>query len=223
MTHIDDFNGTAPLFPLPNAALFPHVVQPLHMFEPRYRQMTADALAGDRFLALGVLRPGHEDEYNRKRAPVFDTVCLGRITTGERLPDGRYNVTVQGLCRARIVGEVDGGELYRVAKLEPVEDVKPDDCSELRQAAAGIVDAFEQLYPQLAEHPSVRKMLRSELPFGVLCDFIAHATDIDAETGANILCEEDLVARGRVLTSWLSAKLSAETAKRPFPPVFSVN
>ena len=223
MTSLTDFNGSAPLFPLPNAALFPHVVQPFHMFEPRYREMTADALAGDRYLALGVLKPGYEDKYNRKNAPIYDTVCLGRISDGERLPDGRYNVNVQGLVRARVIDEVDGPELYRVASLEIVEDVETGSDAEIRSAADNIVNAFGQLYPQLAEHPAVRKMLKSELPFSVLCDFIAHAIEIDCETAARVLCETDLLARGRVLSTWMNAKLSSETAKRPFPPAFSVN
>ena len=55
---LSDFAGTARLFPLPNLVLFPHVMQPLHIFEPRYRQMTADALAGDRLIAVVLLKPG---------------------------------------------------------------------------------------------------------------------------------------------------------------------
>ena len=223
MNPLADFNGTAPLFPLPNVALFPHVVQPLHMFEPRYRQMTADVLDGNRLLALAVLRPGHDDAYNRKDAPIYDTVCLGRITGGEKLPDGRYNATVQGLARARVTGETPTDDLYRVAELELLPEDPVTDCEDLSEAAAGIVDAFGQLYPQLADHPAVRKMLESDLPFGVLCDFITHAVEIDVETAARVLCECDLAARGLILTTWLGARLDAAASRRPFPPAFSVN
>ena len=64
----DEFAGTARLFPLPNLVLFPHVVQPLHIFEPRYRQLMADALADDRLIAMALLRPGWEEDYHRKPA-----------------------------------------------------------------------------------------------------------------------------------------------------------
>ena len=65
LTH---FAGTARLFPLPNLVLFPHVMQPLHVFEPRYRQMTADALTGDRLIGLVLLKPGWEADYEGKPA-----------------------------------------------------------------------------------------------------------------------------------------------------------
>src|ERR1043166_7685398 len=99
-----DFGGTARLFPLPDLVLFPHVVQPLHVFEPRYRQLLADALADDRLLALALLRPGWEEDYD-KQPPIYDVVCLGRVFQEERLPDGRYNLMLHGLSRARVLQE----------------------------------------------------------------------------------------------------------------------
>src|SRR5574339_310094 len=86
-----DFEGTARLFPLPNLVLFPHVVQPLHVFEPRYRQMTVDALAGDRLIALVLLKPGWEAEYEG-RPGIYPVACLGRLVADQKLPDGRYNL-----------------------------------------------------------------------------------------------------------------------------------
>src|SRR4051794_9383388 len=99
------FGGTAPLFPLPDLVLFPAVVQPLHIFEPRYRQLMADALAGDRLMALALLKPGWEEDY-QKRPPIHPVVCLGRIFKEERLPDGRYNLLLHGLSRARVREEI---------------------------------------------------------------------------------------------------------------------
>src|SRR5207302_419049 len=73
-----EFTGKARLFPLPNLVFFPHVMQPLHIFEPRYRQMTADALAGDRFIALVLPTAGWEKDYND--APnIHPVACLGHI------------------------------------------------------------------------------------------------------------------------------------------------
>ena len=223
MESLEEFNGTAPLFPLPSVALFPHVVQPLHMFEPRYRQMTADAVRGDGFLGIAVLKPGHEDLYNRKDAPIFDTVCLGKITTSRQLPDGRFNVVLQGLARARVTSEIEGPHLYRVGELAIVDDVPPACLSDLAPIARSIVESFARLYPQLAEHPAVEKMIEDDLPFGVLCDFITHATDIDTETAARVLCESDLAVRGTLLNSWLQARLLSSSPQRTFPPEFSLN
>ena len=223
MDWIDDFSGTVPLFPLPNVALFPHVVQALHMFEPRYRQMTADAVAGDGFVALAVLKPGYDDHYNRKDAPIYPTVCLGRITNSRELADGRWDVTVQGLCRATVERELPGDDLYRVGELSLRPDSLDTDSDEARRVVGGVVEAFGRLYPKMADHPLVAKMLRSELPCSVLCDFIAHAAEIETETAARILCEADVCSRGRILTGWLNARLATQPGRRPFPPEFSAN
>src|SRR3712207_569670 len=98
---LDKFAGIARLFPLPNLVLFPSVIQPLHIFEPRYRQMTADALAGDRLLAIVLLRPGWEEEYEGRPA-VYPVACLGHIAAHQRLEDGRSNLLLRGLRRIRI-------------------------------------------------------------------------------------------------------------------------
>src|SRR5262245_29673524 len=93
---LQNFRGTVRLFPLPNVVLFPHVVQPLHIFEPRYRQLMADALEDDRLMTMALLRPGWETEYD-KRQPIHSMVCIGRIFREERLADGKFNLLLQGL------------------------------------------------------------------------------------------------------------------------------
>src|SRR5712692_4628233 len=97
--------GLIRLFPLPNMVLFPGAMQPLHIFEPRYRQMTADALAGDRLIALVLPSPGWEKEY-ADRPALHPMACVGRIAGEHRLADGRFNLLLQGMRRVRIVEEV---------------------------------------------------------------------------------------------------------------------
>ena len=93
-----------PLFPLPTVVLFPNIFLPLHVFEPRYREMVADALAGDRMIGMVLLRPGWEHEYEGA-PPVYPVGCSGVITHFERLSDGRYNIVLRGLARFRILRE----------------------------------------------------------------------------------------------------------------------
>ena len=111
---IDMLPSTIPIFPLPNVVLFPNVFLPLHIFEPRYREMVADALDGDRMIGMVLLRPGWESDYEG-RPPVFPIGCAGLITHHERLPDGRYNIILRGLQKFRIQGE-ENGNSYRVAQ-----------------------------------------------------------------------------------------------------------
>src|SRR5262245_55590778 len=109
-----------PLFPLPNVVLFPNVFLPLHIFEPRYRLMVADAIAGDRMIGMVLLRPGWDSDYEG-RPPVYPIGCSGLITHVERLSDGRYNIVLRGLERFTIVAE-DASRPYRLAVTEPLHE-----------------------------------------------------------------------------------------------------
>jgi Lon protease-like protein len=108
-----------PLFPLPNVVLFPGVYLPLHIFEPRYREMVRDALGDDRIIGMTLLRPGFEAEYEG-RPPIYPIGCAGLITHAESLPDGRFNIILQGLERFRVIRE-DYSRPYRVATVEPLD------------------------------------------------------------------------------------------------------
>src|SRR5574339_894496 len=105
-----------PLFPLPNVVLFPGVFLPLHIFAPRYRDMTEDALAGDRMIGMTLLKPGFEAEYEG-RPPIYAVGCAGLITHAERLADGRFNIVLQGVERFR-VREEDDSRPYRLAVID---------------------------------------------------------------------------------------------------------
>jgi len=120
----DALPETIPLFPLDDLMVFPNILRPLHIFEPRYRTMIADALKGDRVIGMIQLRPGYEGSYEG-RPPVFAIGCAGVITEAEELPDGRYNIVIRGLVKFRIVSE-DQSRPYRVARVEPIPE-NPDE------------------------------------------------------------------------------------------------
>jgi Lon protease-like protein len=112
---------TLPLFPLPNVVLFPNVFLPLHIFEPRYRQMVEEALAGDRIIGMVLLQPGYEADYEGRPA-VYAVGCAGLMTHAERLGDGRFNIVLRGLERFRILDEEPPTPptLYRRALVAPL-------------------------------------------------------------------------------------------------------
>jgi Lon protease-like protein len=107
-----------PIFPLPNVVLFPNVFLPLHIFEPRYREMVADTLDGDRMIGMVLLKPGWEHEYEG-RPRVYPIGCSGVITHVDRQSDGRYNIVLRGVERFRILEE-DHSRSYRRALVDPV-------------------------------------------------------------------------------------------------------
>ena len=106
-----------PLFPLPNVVLFPNVFLPLHVFEPRYREMVADAINSDRMIGMVLLKAGWEHEYDGSPA-VYPIGCSSVITHVERLDDGRYNIVLRGVERFRILEE-NHERRYRRAIIEP--------------------------------------------------------------------------------------------------------
>ncbi|MDP1570429.1 MAG: LON peptidase substrate-binding domain-containing protein [Vicinamibacterales bacterium] len=121
--------SSLPLFPLPTVVLFPNVFLPLHIFEPRYRQMVSDALNGDRMIGIVLLKPGFEAEYEGQPA-VYDVGCSGLITHVERLPEQRFNIVLRGLEKFRIVAEDDpaGSSItYRRGLVTPLGDPLPAD------------------------------------------------------------------------------------------------
>jgi Lon protease-like protein len=121
-----------PIFPLPNAVLFPNVFLPLHIFETRYREMVADALAGDRIIGMTLLRPGFEAHYEG-RPPIYEIGCAGVITHAEKHADGRYDIVLRGIEKFRVTGE-DGSKPYRLAHVQPIaETVAEADRVALRQ------------------------------------------------------------------------------------------
>ncbi len=111
---------TIPIFPLPNAVLFPNVFLPLHIFEPRYRTMVKDVLEGDRIVGMVLLQPGFEAHYEGRPA-VYPVGCAGVITHIERRPDGRFDIVLRGIEKFRITGE-DESKPYRLAHVQPIDE-----------------------------------------------------------------------------------------------------
>ena len=115
-----DYRNPIPLFPLNSCVLMPNTTVPLHIFEMRYRMMTRTALDGNGLIAMAVFQGDRWRQDYEGNPPVRPCVCVGYILRHECLPDGRYNILLQGLNRARIVKELEPGT-YRRAILEPLE------------------------------------------------------------------------------------------------------
>ncbi len=221
-----DFMGTARLFPLPNAVLFPHVMQPLHIFEPRYRQLTADALAGDRFIAMALLAPGWQTDQTGT-PPIHPVACLGRIIAEQQLADGRYNLLLRGLSRIQIVHEIPHNKPYRKARADLLVDVEIDSPKRAkclkRKLAAVVPGWFGTQAEVLAQ---VRKLFKSELSLGGLCDIFTFALALDVEFKQSLLEELDVEKRACRLLEHLESRPACEKvedAVRKFPPEFSAN
>ncbi len=198
-----DATVAVPLFPLPTVVLFPRAVLPLHLFEDRYRRMAADVLAGDKRLAMALLRPGWQSNY-AGRPPLDPVVCVGTVVAHERLEDGRYNILLRGDGRGRIVREV-GDTDYRSADVEPVAEPSvleidlEDDRRRLR--------AFFAPGTRLAASPAggkFQELLASPVPTSDVADLIAFHLIEDVAVKQHLLAEPDARRRVRKVASLLA-------------------
>ncbi|HMP02187.1 MAG TPA: LON peptidase substrate-binding domain-containing protein [Gemmatales bacterium] len=221
---LEEFGGIAPLFPLPNFIMLPHVVQPFHMFEPRYRALTADAIAGDRFLAIAVFEPGWEEDYNGA-PPLRPIACLARILNHQQTAEGTYNLLIRGVCRARLGKELLASTLYRQAEATPLADPVVPTTATLRAELAAAADPWLPSGGPAQEQ--FLMLLESNLSLGALVDVISFALPVPGERKQLLLETIDLHERYALLLETLRSgpegRTPAPTGPRRYPPEFSNN
>lgn len=187
-----------PIFPLPEVVFFPETVLPLHVFESRYRQMIADCLAGDRWLAVVMLRAGWEKDY-QGRPPVHPFAGAGEVIQAEVLGDGRYNILLDGRARVRILAEEPpDGRSYRVVRAErlgdrgpsPNDRTFPERLQELRMAHARLLVALGQSHPDV-----VGRLTVAGASPGAAIDRIVSAVVPDSKVRQRVLEAVDVSER----------------------------
>src|SRR5258707_10907331 len=113
--------SSLPIFPLPNCVLLPGGLLPLHVFEPRYRDLTRDCLASNHLMVVARLRPGYESTYYG-RPPVYEKCGVGKIICSEELPDGRFALLLRGVARVEISRELPADRAYRLVEAQLLQD-----------------------------------------------------------------------------------------------------
>jgi len=224
----ETFSGIVKLFPLPNLVLFPGIIQPLHIFELRYRRLMEDALASDRLITMALIRGDQAPSGQPPR--LHPTVCIGRILTHTRLEDGRFNLLLIGVRRARLVREVLTDLPYRLAEVNLIEEQLPSDLATALSTREELVGTFRQWVNE--ERPlecdSVGRLLCDEVPLGALADLIAFSSGGPPAKLQAILAETDVVRRACLVLKLIREQLG-RPASRPrgadtrFPPKFSYN
>jgi uncharacterized protein len=202
------------VFPLPSTVLLPQAALSLHIFEPRYRALVRDALARDKVMGLAQLAPGWEGRYG-ERPPLLPMLCAGLILWHEELPDGRYNLLLQGVCRARLVEELPANEPYRKVEVVPLPDLPyaGEEEERLRQAVfelSGRMPASfsENLLPLVARARG-----------GTLADVVAGALVPEAERRQRLLEELDVRARLEAVLEEVGELMARLLPVRPVGPL----
>ena len=199
-----NFERPIPVFPLSSSVLLPHVALPLHIFEPRYLQMTKEALDSHGLIAMAVFEhTPSEQEYQHGRPPLKPHVCLGYIAQYNPLENGRYLLLLQGVCRAKLVDEIDH-EPYRMAHLSPI-DIEPADdeqLAEIRHRLEALVLTSD--FDDVDGIDELRQILSQDTPTFAVIDLAAMTfCRADAERMYTVLADPDAASRGR----WLIEQL----------------
>jgi uncharacterized protein len=164
------------IFPLSEVVLFPDTLLPLHIFEPRYRKMLADALEGDRIIGMVLVK----DPEAEPQPTVYSVGCAGTIVEHKPFADGRSLVVLKGTVKFRIRREIETDEPYRVVEAQALYEGPPPmdkvrgwreelhECvRDLVRAAAGEPDTVERLFEKI-DLLSMTNSLSASLPLDVL-------------------------------------------------------
>lgn len=178
--------SSLPIFPLPNCVLLPGGLLPLHVFEPRYRDLTRDCLAGHHLMAVARLRPGYETAYYG-RPPVFERCGVGRIICSEELPDGRFALLLRGVARVEIARELPADRAYRIVEAKILPDASCDvaDARDHHRRLIMLCDRLAEVIEQGG--PQLRDLVRSFESPGACADAIAATLIMDANERQELL------------------------------------
>jgi Lon protease-like protein len=200
-----------PVFPLPNAVLLPGMILPLNVFEPRYLELCDHVLQNGGHLGIPLLRPGFEPCYEG-RPEIEPVLGLGRLLSHQRLPDGRRFIRVEGLGRARVVGELPPRARFRELHVEVLPETRPRDAhqlevlkAQLERIAGTLGDDDEQMVQSVLRIPDPRVMLYAITAIMPTLGFLAHGDRVSngrpalLELQQRCLAADDADARVEVL------------------------
>ena len=193
-----------PLFPLPNLVFFPRTYVPLHIFEPRYRDMVQAAAASHRMVGMVLLKEGWEADYEGAPA-IFAMGCVGRMMNVQRLSDGRSNILLHGLRRFEIQHEV-GAESYRQGRIVLKDLFQPDAAlpTEIRREIVKVVAGFIR---NREDGVTLSAMLKQPIHDDVLVQNLSFALDFTPLEKQFLLESDSLIQQARRLLDLLHFKL----------------
>lgn len=221
----DTFSGVVRLFPLPDLVLFPGAMQPLRVFEPRYRALLAESLEADKLIAMATLSPGWQADYEG-RPKIWPFVCIGRVVAHSPQSNGESNILLAGLRRAKVRRELPKERPFREATVELVDDFYPDkSAAERGELRLRLVNCFRELLTKSeASQKQFDQLLSSDVSLGLLVDIVANSLNLNLEAKKRLLAEGNVDMRVAYLLGEIESGSKRQSpSQQPFPPPFSEN
>jgi Lon protease-like protein len=189
------------IFPLPNVIFFPKTLLPLHIFEPRYRQMVQDTIATKQLIGMFLLEDGWQENYHGN--PTIHSIgCAGEMIHVETLPDGKFDIVLRGLYRVRPI-EVVQEFPYRKARVEVLPEILTEEPAKVQRMTENLMSEFEKIDPEGL------KLLESENPdFAEVVNYIANQLPMELETRFELLKIDDVYLRAESVYELLAKRIS---------------
>jgi Lon protease-like protein len=218
-----DFGGVARLFPLPSVVVFPDVLVPLKVFEPRFVTMVEDALEDDGLVGMALLKPGYEEDYQGS-PDIHPMVCMGKILQHKRLPNGHIDFWLYGVERARVVDEVPSSP-FRRARVEVVRDaVAPEAVEKVAKKLRRTLDLVPGRRSVVWELRRLAGQVRGvDAGPGRYADAVANVCPLSPGERYDILAEADVSARFDRLIKLLEQRARKDAPTRIGPKDVSRN
>lgn len=201
---MNEYHGPIPIFPLATTIFYPNTYLPLHIFEPRYKQMVAETLKESGLIGMVIFKPGWEEHYFES-PEIVSIGCVGKVEGAIRLEDGKYNIMLLGLNRFRIIREISG-KPYRRAEVEFLEE-KNDKLLKI---------PLEQHHPLVARFQKYLELLPKDSnqyldldrceTLGHVADQIAYELGMSVDQKQTFLEEQDVLQRIHIIQSLLDFK-----------------
>jgi len=213
-----NFEKPIALFPLPNCVLLPGATIPLHIFEARYRQMASNALDSLGLISMALFE-GDQWRYDYEgKPPIRSHVCVGYVVRHHRYGDGRYDLLLQGVCRAKVIREVEH-DPYRKALLKPTETTQTMEIDLLNERQRLETMLNDPLLSHLTTVSAVQNLLNREVPTPTLVDLAIMSVCEDTEDRYSMLIEKQVLRRLSFLEQLLrQTRKTLEMAEHLRPP-----
>ena len=213
ISKIDDFSGTIPLFPLSTVVLFPNTLLPLHIFEPRYKQMFNDVINAERMIGMALLKPGWQSNYYGN-PDIFQIVGMGKVVSSETLDDGKLNIVLYGLRRVKIK-EIIEDTPYRLARVDIINNINENGEETHRVRIEELISRWNFFLDRKEKSHKIN--VNTNLPLDSLTDSLATLIYPNVFDRQKLLEEQNVQKRAEMIIKELETRIeviSITTKKR---------
>lgn len=205
---------TLPIFPLPGLVLYPHTHLPLHIFEPRYVELVRDVLSDDQYMATANIR-NQTESMDSARPRIHNVMTHARIVDYEELPDNRYFIMLEGICRIKLVNELDTTPYRTVVADTMIDELFQDDRVAINEARESLLQHAEQLAERSQDLKArLSNLQNTHLHPGIIADVVASQVVRDPYTRQSLLEQTNILRRLRMVDIQLKSLTSGQMMNR---------